>query len=122
MTITKVAVLSAKYAVFRAVVSAVSVTQMPRAGLSTGVPLFGFLRANLLVVRALAVGGGEARHLRVGLAAGGLEPVLAPHLGKSLGLAAGVDELVGDAERPAHRYRRHARLQLRSRRTREASS
>jgi len=38
--ITKVAVLSAKYAVLSAVESAVSVTQMFRAGLSTGRPLF----------------------------------------------------------------------------------
>ena len=45
MTITKVAVLSAKYEVLSAVVSAVSVTQICRAGLSRGPPLFGFLRA-----------------------------------------------------------------------------
>ena len=41
ITIAKVATLSAKYAVLSAVVSAVEVTQMLRAGLATGAPLLG---------------------------------------------------------------------------------
>src|SRR5215207_8008955 len=41
MTIAKFATFSAKYDVLRAVVSAVSVTQMFRAGLLTGSPHFG---------------------------------------------------------------------------------
>ena len=45
ITIANVATLSAKYAVLRAVESAVAVTQMLRAGLATGSPDFGSLAA-----------------------------------------------------------------------------
>src|SRR3954468_18386607 len=46
MTIANRAVLSAKYAVFRAVVSAVSVTQIWRAGLLTGFSVLGSMAAS----------------------------------------------------------------------------
>ena len=53
-------------------------------------------RCQLLVRGRLAVLVEEAAHLRVGLAAGGLERVLSDHRGERLGLLAGVDLLTGD--------------------------
>ena len=79
-----------------AVVSAVSVTQMVRAGLETGAPVFGSLAAAALSAVPLPSAVEVLRHLGVGLAARGLEGVLAHDLGERLCLGAGVDLLAGD--------------------------
>ena len=96
MTMANVATLSAKNEVFSAVERAVSVTQILRAAFGTGLPVALSIAAALTSLVGLPVGGQELAHLRVQLAAGGLERVLADAGGEQLRLGAGVDRLVGD--------------------------
>ena len=97
-TMPNSATFSARKLALSAVVSAVSVIQMLRTGLSSGWPL-GLLQRLGRVARALAVGACVPRQLGVGEATGRLERV-DPHVAREVtGPLAGVDRLAGDVGR-----------------------
>ena len=87
ITIENIATRSAKNEVLSAVDSAVSVTQGFRSR-SRPAARSSVLRGEVLVAGLLAVGGQEAPHLRIALAAGRLERMMLHHVGERLGLSA----------------------------------